>query len=162
MSAWLQRLADLTAREKLVLGAGSAAALGIVLYALLWVPWQQELERLRQEVPEKARTLAWMKAQAPRAEALVREAASGQGNSAGLPLLTQLERSANNAGIREYITRMSPGDEPDQVRVWMDDAGFDGWLRWLQSLQETGISVAEANIDRAGDNVVDIRATLQR
>lgn len=57
---------------------------------------------------------------------------------------------------------MSPGDEPDEVRVWMDDADFDRWLRWLEALKESGIRVTEANIDRSGDSRVDIRITLQR
>lgn len=145
-----------------MLGIGVAAAVGIVLYAFTWVPWQQELERLRADVPEKARTLAWMEQQAPRVEALMAETGPDSNNSSELPLLTLLERSATSAEIREQITRMSPGDEPDQVRVWMDDADFDRWLRWLESLQDTGIRVTEASIDRTGSNRVDIRTTLQR
>lgn len=146
-----------------MLGLGVAAAVLIVLYALAWVPWQQELERLRTEVPHKARTLAWMERQAPRVEALLsQEPAADAGGASDLPLLTLLERSATRAEIREQITRMSPGDEADEVRVWMDDADFDRWLRWLESLKESGIRVTEANIDRSGDNRVDIRITLQR
>jgi len=143
IEAWRHRLAALSGRERLALGIGTAAALAILVYALLWLPWQQELSRLRAEVPEKARTLAWMEAQAPRAVALSQEAESAGSRPTGLPLLTLLERSA-------------------KIRVWMDDADFDQWLRWLESLRGAGIRVAEANIDRSVDNRVDIRVTLQR
>lgn len=162
MQAWQQRLSTLTARERWVLGLGVAAAVLILLYAFAWVPWQQELQRLRSDVPDKARTLAWMEQQAPRVEALMAENGPDASGASELPLLTLLERSATRAEIREQITRMSPGDEPDQVRVWMDDADFDRWLRWLESLQDSGIRVTEANIDRTGNNRVDIRTTLQR
>jgi len=162
IEAWRHRLAALSGRERLALGIGTAAALAILVYALLWLPWQQELSRLRAEVPEKARTLAWMEAQAPRAVALSQEAESAGSRPTGLPLLTLLERSANDAGLRDQISRMSPGEAPEQIRVWMDDADFDQWLRWLESLRGAGIRVAEANIDRSVDNRVDIRVTLQR
>jgi len=120
-----QRLSLLSRRERRALGGGVAAALLIVLYAVAWAPWQQELDRLRVEVPEKARTLAWMAQQAPRVERLSRDSGGEASGSSGLPLLTLLERSATSAEIRERITRMSPGEEPDTVSVWMDDADFD-------------------------------------
>lgn len=140
---------------------GGLAALAIVVYAWAWQPWQAELERLRDRVPEKRETLAWMQAQAERIDGLRGRAAQGPSTS-GLPLLTLVERSANQVDMREVITRMSPGEQADQVRVWLDDVAFDRWLRWVDALGGSGIDVAEANIDRADDNLVSIRATLQR
>ncbi len=77
-------------------------------------------------------------------------------------MLTLVERSANQIEMRDVITRMSPGDESDQVRVWLDKVAFDRWLAWVDVLSDDGIDVAEANIDRSGENLVGIRATLQR
>lgn len=161
MNALTETLASLSPRERLMVVLGGAAALVIILYSLVWQPWQTELERLRSQVPEKQQTLEWMRARAAQIESLPgpdEKAAS----ASGLPLLTLVERSANQVKMRDVITRMSPGDEADQVRVWMDDVAFDRWLLWVDALASSGIAVAEANIDRSGDNLVSIRATLQR
>lgn len=161
MNALSERFAALTPREQLVLVVGAVAALIIIVYTFAWRPWQDELSRLRAQVPQKEQTLAWMQAQAGQVKTLS-EASAGAPTETGLPLLTLIERSANEADIRKAITRMSPGDEEDQVRVWMDNADFDRWLRWLESLKQSGVEVAEANVDRSAENQVNIRATLQR
>lgn len=161
MNALGEKLAGLSPRERVMVVAGGIAALAIVLYAWVWQPWQTELERLRDRVPAKRETLAWMQAQAERIEAL-RARSEQAPSTSGLPLLTLVERSANQVDMREVITRMSPGEEADQVRVWVDDVAFDRWLRWVDALGGSGIEVAEANIDRSDDNLVSIRATLQR
>lgn len=154
-------LASLSAREKNLLAAGAVVALVIVLYSLAWRPWQEELSRLRAQVPEKEQTLAWMKAQSAQIGSLVGSSKTAAAAS-GLPLLTTIERSANQVAIRKSITRMSPGDKDNQVRIWMDNADFDVWLRWLQSLKTRGIEVVEVNIDRSAEGKANIRATLQR
>lgn len=161
MNALTDRLAGLTTRERVVLGGGLAAAVLIVLYTLAWQPWQAELARLRATVPEKQQTLEWMSAQVAQIRQLKKTAGPDAGDTS-LPLLTLVERSANQANIREVITRMNPGENADQVRIWMDDADFDRWLRWLETLGKSGIAVSEANIDRSADNRVTIRTTLQR
>lgn len=161
MNALTERLAQLTFRERLTLIIGFVAALSIVLYTLVWQPWQEELNRLRTVVPEKTRTLEWMQAQAKQIKTLTEQSTVGATQS-DLPLLTLIERSANQVEIRETISRMNPGDKEDQVRIWMDDAEFDRWLLWLEALNNSGVRVAEANIDRSRENRVNIRTTLER
>lgn len=161
MNALTERLTGLSTREQVVLVGGGVLALVVVLYTLAWRPWQEELNRLRIRVPEEEQTLAWMRTQAARVQSL-KKSSNTAAEQTGLPLLTLVERSANEVEIRKAITRMSPGDKDNQVRVWMDKADFDLWLRWLKALQAAGIEVADANIDRASENKVNIRATLQR
>lgn len=161
MSALTESLAGLSPRERLMVVAGGVAALVIVLYSLVWQPWQTEVERLRSQVPQKEQTLAWMQAQAAQIESLRGKSADASAPS-GLPLLTLVERSANRVEMRDAISRMSPGDEEDQVRVWMDNVAFDRWLLWVDALSTSGIDITEVNIDRSTENLVSIRATLQR
>ncbi|MFZ0487584.1 MAG: type II secretion system protein M [Arenicellales bacterium] len=161
MNALTERLTGLSTREQVVLVGGGVLALVVVLYTLAWRPWQEELNRLRIQVPEEEQTLAWMRTQAAQVDSLTKSSNTAA-EQTGLPLLTLVERSANEVEIRKAITRMSPGDKDNQVRVWMDKADFDLWLRWLKALQAAGIEVADANIDRASENKVNIRATLQR
>ena len=161
MNPFSDRLAALTPRERLLVGAGVIVAALVILYSLAWHPWQQELARLRAQVPVKERTLVWMQAQSAQIRSLTGGSKSGQ-TQAGLPLMTAIERSSNQVQIRKAITRMSPGDKDNQVRVWMDDADFDLWLRWLKTLKVHGIEVVEVNVDRSAADTVNIRATLQR
>jgi type II secretory pathway component PulM len=161
MSTLSDRLSALTLRERVFLGGGLGIAALILIYTFVWEPWQDELDRLRARVPEKQQTLQWMTSRVEEIRAL-RERGNARADESGLPLLTLVERSANQADIREVITRMNPGESADQVRVWMENADFDRWLRWLKTLSENGIVVAEANIDRSADNQVSIRTTLQR
>lgn len=161
MNALTEKLATFSPRERVVLFGGGILTLALVLYALAWQPWQNELNRLRSQIPVKKETLAWMQSQAGQAKTLAVRSSRGA-NQSGLPLLTLIERSANQVDIREAITRMSPGEKEDQVRIWMDNADFDRWLRWLKTLDDSGIEVAEANIDRSVENQVSIRTTLQR
>lgn len=161
MNVLTEKLAILSSRERFVLLGGGLLTLCLILYALAWQPWQNELNRLRAQIPAKEETLAWMRAQAAQVEVLSARSKRGADQS-GLPLLTLIERSANQVEIREAITRMSPGEKEDQVRIWMDNADFDRWLRWLKTLDDSGIEVAEANIDRSVENQVSIRTTLQR
>lgn len=162
MNALTEKFAGLSPRERLIVVLGGAAAVVIVLYAAVWQPWQAELERLRAQVPAKQQTLAWMEAQAARIDSLSAQSAADESPESGLPLLTLVERSANQVGMREVITRMSPGEEADQVRVWLDDVAFDDWLQWVDALNGSGIRIAEASIDRSAENLVSIRITLQR
>jgi len=161
MNALTERWMGLSRRERLIVGFGGIAALAIVLHALVWQPWQDELARLRSTVPAKEQTLKWMRAQAVQVNSL-QQRLKDKSSTSGLPLLTLVERSANQAEMREAITRMSPGDKTDQVRVWMDDVAFDRWLQWVELLSDSGVEVAEANIDRSEENLVGIRVTLQR
>lgn len=144
-----------------MLGGGLTAAAAILVYTLAWEPWQAQLESLRTSVPEKRQTLQWMATQVEQIQGLKKNGGSASTDT-GLPLLTLVERSANQAEIRQVITRMNPGENADQVRIWMDDADFDRWLLWLDSLNDSGIAVAEANVDRTAENQVTIRTTLQR
>jgi general secretion pathway protein M len=161
MKALTEALSSLSPRERFMVILGGAAALAIVLYAFIWQPWQAELERLRGVVPHKQETLEWMRVQAAWVAAQP-ERSDDASFGSGLPLLTLVERSANQAQMRDAITRMSPGEEGDQVRVWLDNVAFDPWLLWVDALNDSGVRIAEASIDRSGDNLVSIRATLQR
>ncbi len=155
-SAWT----NLNTRERWVIVAGAAAVLFILVYALVWAPWQDALARLRLQVPVKQATLTWMQEQAVNIKSL-----RGQQKSASDdkdPLFTVVEQTAASAKLRDVIRRMSPGEEQEQVRIWLTDVDFDAWLQWLEQLRKRGIEVASATVNRAADNKVNIRVTLQR
>jgi len=151
----------LSARERLVLGGGGLAAAAIVLYTFAWVPWQAELRRLRAQVPENRATLAWMQDQLGRlGPAAGRIPAAGSDRS--LPLLTVVEQSSREAGIRDAVRQIQPG-EKGEVNVWLQDAAFDTWVRWVDALRGRDIELTAASVTRAAqEDRVNIRMTMVR
>lgn len=160
MNELKQRIQSLTERERIILGAGIVCTILILVYAFVWQPWQEELRRLRTQVPLKQETLQWMQQQADQVGPLLqKEAIRKQANSR--PLLTVIEGSAQRSGLGAYIRRMAPGED-DQVQIWLTDVEFDKWITWLEQLRKLGIEVNTASVNRTKDNRVSIRVTLQR
>lgn len=160
MSQLVNRFKNLSQRERAVLLFGAIASALIVLYSFVWEPWQDELQRLRLQVPVKQETLAWMRQQTKNIGPLVKKAGERK-QSNDKPLLTVIEQSAKRSKMDAYIRRMAPG-EGQQVKVWMTEADFDKWLIWLEVLRKQGVEVNAATVNRAKNNKVTIRMTLQR
>jgi general secretion pathway protein M len=156
----VQRFQSLTQRERVVLGIGGISALLIVVYSFVWQPWQEELNRLRIQVPLKKETLAWMRQQQSLVNPLIKKA-NRKSNTSDTPLLTVVERSAKQSKMDAYIRRMSPGED-GQVKLWLTDADFEQWITWLEKLRKAGVEVESASINQAGNNRVTIRVTLKR
>ena len=144
----------------MVLGIGGISALLIVVYSFVWQPWQEELNRLRVQVPLKKETLAWMRQQKSSVGPLIRKTKQ-KTKSSDTPLLTVVERSAKQSKMNVYIRRMSPGEE-GQVKLWLTEANFEQWVNWLEKLRKAGVEVESASINKANNNTVTIRMTLKR
>lgn len=161
MNALKRYWEKLNGRERwLVGGAGAAVALMLV-YALLWEPWQRHLVQLRTGVPAKQATLQWMRAQADVLKPLsVRKPAGANGGE--VPLLTVIEQSAQQAKLREAIQRMQPGENENEVKVWFGEIVFDDWLHWFENMRPQGVEITAVQISRGKEGKVTVRATLAR
>jgi len=144
----------------MTLSLGALGVAAILAYTLVWQPWQEALKRLRTQVPAKQVTLTWMQGQARNIQPLLARKQQ-QTEKDGTPLLTVVESTAKQSNIHESIRRISPGEE-NEVKVWLTDADFDKWLQWLEALRQRNVEVASANVNRAADNKVTIRVTMQR
>lgn len=134
---------SLQPRERLIVGVGAVILLALLGYGIVWAPVQRDLTNLRINVPKQRTQLALMRVQAKQVAQLRGSAPTkiASGN-----LLTKLEQSAQNRGLRENITRMEP-DETNAVRLSMDSVGFNALLRWLKELQtQNGIRPETATI----------------
>jgi len=144
----------------MALTVGGISALLIIVYAFVWQPWQENLNRLRARVPINTETLAWMRQQKASVGPLIKKA-NNKSKSGDIPLLTVVEQSAKQSKMDSVIRRMTQG-EGDQVKLWLTDADFDLWIAWLEKLHKSGVEVASASINRSKNNKVTIRVTLQR
>jgi general secretion pathway protein M len=119
--------------ERRLVTAGGAVLGVVVLYALLWLPVQKELARLRVSVPEERTQLERMRAQAASIKPL--RARSGSAPAAGT-LLAVVEQSATARGLRGSITRME-ADGSAGVQLTLDAVSFNSLLSWLSDLQDS-------------------------
>lgn len=146
-------------RERLVVAGGGVILLALLCYAVVWAPLQHELSRLRADVPKQRAQLALMQAQARQVARLRASTRSsvGAGN-----LLTGLEQSAQQLGVRENITRMEP-DGTNTVRLSLDSVNFNTLLSWLADLQSKGgIRTETATITAQPDpGLVDARLLVR-
>jgi general secretion pathway protein M len=151
---------NLSPRERQVLALGAVVLVLILVYALVWVPWHDALQRLRTQVPAKQTTLSWMQKQAKQVQPLLNLDKNRSNDD--VPLLTVVETTAATAKMRNVIRRMSPGDQEGQVKVWLTEASFDSWLLWLEQLRKEAVEVVSTTISRGEGGKVTVRMTLQR
>ena len=143
-SAWN----SLQSRERLVVAVGAVTLLALLGYSIVWAPMQRDLSNLRINVPKQRTQLALMRVQATQVAKLRGSAPTkiGSGN-----LLTKLEQSAQNRGLRESIARMEP-DDTNSVRLSLNSVEFNTLLRWLKELQiQNGIRPETATITSQPD-----------
>ena len=119
----------------------------------------QKLERVRQELPENRATLSWMKQEVRAAQPFLYKAKSKTDN--GAPLLTVIERTAQQSRIRQAIQRVQPMDNGG-ARVWFEEVGFNQWLAWLDLLNSKGIDVLSCTLSRGAPGMATVRVTLGR
>lgn len=154
----------LSVRERQVLGGGGALALALLLYALVWDPFQKELHRLRETVAQQRADLAWMRQAAADLKRLEETAPVSRTTRRrdGRSLLTLVDETARGAGLGQAVKRVEP-QSGDQVRVRLEQVVFDDMIRWLGGLeQEHGVQTVDAVVDRqAAGGRVDARLTLR-
>jgi general secretion pathway protein M len=162
MKAWWDRL---NTRERWMVSGGAALILAMILYALIWQPFQTGLERLRQTVAEQRKDLAWMRQAALEVKRLNNASA---GPARQLPqagqrsLLTLVDQTAKTAGLGNAVKRVEPQGN-DRLTVQLEQVSFDELIRWLGTLErDHGIEIVNATVDRQAESGrVNARLILQ-
>ncbi len=162
MKAW-QQLNEywegLQPRERVALLAGAAVLLVATLYFFLWQPLMSSRAEMRQEVAQQRALLRWMNGAASEARRL-RGSGAGNRMQGGQSLLSLVDQSARKAALGGVVKRVEPDGK--QVRIWLEGAGFDKLVGWLERLErDNGVSVVKATIERADSpGVVNARLRL--
>lgn len=150
---------QLQPRERRVLLLGAIALVLLLLYALVWSPFQQTLSRLDSSIVEQRNTLGWMQQAA-------QEARSLRGTHApvsdGRSLLAVTDETARAHGLGTAVKRVQP-DGQHTVRVWLEGARFDDILQWLATLTgKHGVKVTSFGAERStADGQVHARLVLE-
>ncbi|RLW69379.1 MAG: general secretion pathway protein GspM [gamma proteobacterium symbiont of Stewartia floridana] len=155
---WLSK----TPQEHLAMIVGGTAVLLLLIYLIVWRPFQQSLEQKALLVKSQESTLQWMKDNADlvknmRNDQPAKVAASNEA------LLTLVDRTAKRVQLRQQIKRIKPQGD-DSVQLWVEQAAFDTLIRWLgQMTQEYALNIESLNIDRQdAPGLINARVVLQR
>ena len=155
LRAWWSTLVD---RERRIVAAGGAALGLMILYLAVWEPLagakhQREVDlQAARALAVQIESLALL---APRAGSTVALAGAGQS------LLAIIDTTRKASAVTQPPSRLQPEGD-NTVRVWLEDAPFDGLLRWLGELHTRyGVRVETAEIEReSGPGLVNARLTL--
>lgn len=154
-SLLLQRWRALAPRERLALGSLGVFLLLVVLYVLLWQPAQQRLLSARSAFEAQRELNAYLHSQAPAARHLL---SSPQQTIDPARLQGTVTATAATQGLT--IERLDSGGD-GTLQLNLQPAPFAQLLRWFTVLQEQGVQIAEAGLDRAEENKVAARLSLR-
>ncbi len=159
MRAWWESLGT---RERMMLGAGAALLLVLLLWALIWQPLNSGVQRLQTEVAGQREGLQWMRNAAAELQQLRGSGAQAGAGLGGRSLLAVVDQSARAAGLGSGIKRIEP-DSASAVRARLETVSFDAVVKWLDDLsRQFGVSATLVTIERAaGAGQVNVRVTLQ-
>jgi len=154
-SLLLQRWRALAPREQFSLASLGLFLLLVLLYLTLWQPAQQRLVNARSAFETQRALNAYLHSQAPVARNL-----ASRPQQALDPARLQGTVTATAATHGLTIERLdNAGDGALQLNL--QPAAFAQLLGWFSELQEQGVQIAEAGLDRAEGNKVAARLSLR-
>ncbi|MDQ5910865.1 MAG: ral secretion pathway protein [Pseudomonadota bacterium] len=156
MKAWWESLAT---RERALVSGGLAVTLAVLIYVLVWEPFQVSHRRLQQSVAEQRADLAWMQ---QAAQDIQRLSGTARPRSDGRSLLTVVDQTARAAGLGAALKQITPQGE-DKLSARLDAVEFDKLLPWIGTLErEHPIVLINLSVDRTEiSGLVNARLILQ-
>jgi general secretion pathway protein M len=157
IQAWYQALQP---RERLLVAAGAAFLLVMLIYASLLHPYLASRKDLQSHVDFQQNQLASMRSLAVQLESLRGQQPSGL--PMGQSLLAVVSRSAADAGFGAALKQVQTGSD-GVVHVQLQAVAFDSLMRWLGDLhRQYGVSVKDMTAQRAsGPGSVDASLSLE-
>ena len=157
--------ADLQPRERLILGWGGLIVLAILLYALLFQPLYRAIAHMESALPDLRSNLVWIRQTDELMERGGSVPVSQSSEGSNESLLSVVESTARQAKVRKSIQQMVPAKNNNEVRVVLEDADFNQWLRWVDTLYKRyGVDIRQVTAERDDDkpNIAEIRVTFFR
>ncbi len=165
MNSFKKYWSELQSRERLVLGWGGFCVTVILFYALILQPLYRAIEHMESVLPSLRSNLVWMQQTDELLERGGRLPVNKAIRGASESLLSVVESTARSANVRKSIQQMVPDKNNNEVRVVLEDANFNQWLRWIDTLyKQYSVDIRQVSADRDDDkpNVAEIRVTFFR
>lgn len=152
-------------RERIILACGGIAVSVILLYAQVFQPFYNAIAHMEQALPSLRSNLVWMRQTDEMLERGGNLTTSQTEGSSNESLLSVLESTARGVKIRGSIQQLVPTKNNTEVRVVLEDADFNKWLLWIDTLyKKQGIDIRQVTAERDDDrpNIAEIRVTFFR
>ncbi|RLJ16126.1 type II secretion system protein M [bacterium endosymbiont of Escarpia laminata] len=158
-----QWLSSKTPQERIALIAGVTTPVLLLAYLLFWLPFAQEIDQQSHQLKDRQENLAWMQKAASEVMQLRGEGSTTTPANSNEALFTLIDRTAKKHRLRHAIKRLKPQGS-DRVQIWIEQASFDGIIKWLGLLQARHVvSIISLNIDRQEKpGLVNARLDLER
>jgi general secretion pathway protein M len=141
----LQSFAELSPRERRLVGVGAAVGVLLLVFGIL-IPLDRSVAHAQQRLAKKNVDLSWMQSVAPELQSAAQPPAA-----TGESLLVIIDRSARESGLAGSLAGSEPGG-PGTLSVRLEKAPFDTLIEWLTRLaQQNGVTIESATIERAGE-----------
>jgi general secretion pathway protein M len=160
MKAWL---ASLDPRERNALIFGGILLAMVLIYVLVWQPFNARATRLEQTVQEQRALKQWMQNAALEVQRLraTQVPASMRAGMGGQSLLAVVDQAARKDRLGTVLKRIEP-EGTSIVRVWFEQAIFDDVLLWLGDLQNTyGVRITSISIDHQNGSAGSVNARVE-
>ena len=132
----------LESRDQQILRYG-AVILGLLLFYLLII---DPVYSGRDTAEQRLRSAQEAYSVAQRQAADLNSAASNPGGtSASGSLVTQVESSAQQQGLRSALRRLQPSGD-NQIQVSLEGASYDQLIQWLSTLHQQGVRAQRVDI----------------
>ncbi len=137
------RWQGLQTREQNLLRYG-AVILGVLLFYLLVI---DPVHSGRDDAERRLRAAQEAFSVAQRQAFDLKAAASNPGTPATGSLLTQVESSAQQQGLRSSLKRLQPSGD-NQIQVSLEGASYNQLVQWLNNLHQLGVRAQRVDIQR--------------
>jgi len=160
-----QYWSGLQARERMFLSWGGVAVALILFYIIIWRPWHIAIDAMEESIQPLRENLTWMRQQSEQIKSAGGANLRHQVKGADQSLLSVIEQTAKRAKVTAAIQQMVPNREKNEVRVVLDGANFNQWVRWIDDLfKQYGVDIKQVTAERDEDkpNIAEIRLTFVR
>ncbi len=160
MKTWFASLAP---RERMIVMAGAAAAVVILLWGAIWLPLDRAHDGMRTSVGTWQTSLADLKVVAARLAAADDTDGAQRVVSNESPVVI-VDRTLRERGLNRTVKRQQP--VPNGIRVEFESVAFDDLVLWLGTLEsDYAMTVQAASLSaaiQAGPGRVNASLTLER
>lgn len=156
----LQRLAELSPREKLLSACSVVAIVFYSLYLLIYAPIAMEKTQLEQKINAQQQTYRHIKKISVEVAALRKNKQDTIKSGEEQSLMAVVDESSNQLEVKPAIKRMIP-DGADKVTLWLENVAFYKLSYWLAVLEtKHAITVNQISINREQTNTGTVNAKL--
>ncbi len=156
----LQRLAELSPRERLLSAGGVIVILFYGLYLLIYAPVAAEKILLEQKINAQQQAYQHIKKISAEVVELRKNRQATVNSMDAQSLMAVVDASSNQLEIKPAVKRIIP-DGTDKVTLWLEKIAFDKLTYWLAVLEtKHAITVNQISINREQSNTGTVNAKL--